>query len=69
MAHVLVREFVERKVDGKLALVNTGGMLSTNVEFKSEEEFKETFPINLKHSKEHYALVGENDKGEIGFYR
>lgn len=69
LVHVLVREIVERKVDGKMQLVNTGGMLSTKVEFESEQVFRETFPINLRNSTEHVALIGENADGEIGFYR
>ena len=68
LVHVLVREMVERKVEGKMQLVNTGGMLSTKVDFESEQEFRGYFPINLKYSPEHIALIGENIKGEIGFY-
>ena len=69
LIHVLVREIVERKIDGKTQLVNTGGMISTKVEFESEQEFRETFTINLRNSTAHFALIGENNKCEIGFYR
>lgn len=69
LVHVLIREIVERKIDGKMQLVNTGGMLSTKVEFESEQVFRENFSVNLRNSTEHNALVGENANGKIGFYR